>query len=173
MSVRSILPNFHVTIGSLDDRKTTLNILLSFDTMPCPDLHDATVLTTDILWKTSVTYKAVDYIGLKKGLKLKSENPEDKHVVLIQVTIQKRNQNDKMNSILRVPSDLTAGKAGVLFIMVKPYWQDFDEGFRVAVDKTSGAAPGTNRFKQWWYGQPTDFSSIKALLNKLYGIYKI
>ena len=59
---------------------------------------------------------------------------------------------------------MTAGKAGVLFIMVNPYWQDFDEGFRVAVDKTSGAAPGTNRFKQWWYGQPIDFSSIKAML---------
>ena len=75
---RSILPNFHVTVGSLDDRKTTLNIVLSFDTMPCPNLGDTTVLTTDILWKTSVTYKAVDYVGLKKGLKLRSENPEDK-----------------------------------------------------------------------------------------------
>ena len=133
---RSILPNFHVTIGSLDDRKTTLNIVLSFDTMPCPDLDDATMLTIDTLWKTSVTYKAVDYVGLKKGLNLRSENPEDKYVVLIQATIQKKKkQNDKMNSILRVPNDLTAGKAGVLFIMVNPYWQDFDEGFRVAVDK--------------------------------------
>ena len=58
--------------------------------MPCPDLGDTTVLTTDILWKISVTYKAVDYVGLKNGLKLRSENPEDKYVVLIQVTIQKK-----------------------------------------------------------------------------------
>ena len=82
------LPRSILTIRSLDDRKTTLNTVLSFDTMPCPDLRDATALTTDILWKTSVTYKAVDYVGLKKGLKLRSENPEDKYVVLIQVTIQ-------------------------------------------------------------------------------------
>ena len=51
----------------------------------------------------------------KKGLKLKSENSEGEYVVLIQAIIQgKKNQNDKMNAIVRVPNDLTAGKEGEL-----------------------------------------------------------
>lgn len=116
-----------------------------------------------MLRQTSEFYVAVDYVAT---ICLHEEGdhglPNGNYLVAVQVTIQREHKKDKVGKMVNVPSELISGLDGVLYILINPMWQNFDEMHELAIAATSG--PAGNRFASWWYGHPSDYSPVNALL---------
>ena len=53
-------------------------------------------------------------------------------------------------------------KKNVIFVLIHPYWTDFDTNYLAAVNATSGVR--NQQFNSYWYGHPSDFSKFKTIL---------
>ena len=63
--------------------------------------------------------------------------------------------------------------APVLFVLINPFWQNFEENFAASKKACSGSNPKIrDRFANYWYGQPIDYKPIEILLQMLQDQYR-
>lgn len=118
----------------------------------------------DFLWRMPLGQKAMDFMAKFDADLPGSEICPTPTLMAVQVTIQSRNHAEKIRKSI---SGIT-GTHNVLFVLINPLWDDFNQNYDFAVDATSGASnKQQSRYKQWWYGQPAQFESIVALYRQL------
>lgn len=124
----------------------------------------------NVLWRTPKSFKAIDFFAEIDGLDLPDCNEnQGSTLIAIQATVQATKLSEKIRkSITGVDEHISRGK-NVIFVLINPYWTDFDTNYLAAVNATSGVR--NQRFNSYWYGHPSDFSKFKTLLRSLQLIF--
>lgn len=124
----------------------------------------------NVLWRTPKSFKAIDFFVEIDGLDLPDCNEnQGSTLIAIQATVQSTKLSEKIRkSITGVDEHISRGK-NVIFVLINPYWTDFDTNYLAAVKAISGVR--NQRFNSYWYGQPSDFSKFKTVLRSLQLIF--
>lgn len=120
----------------------------------------------NMLWRTPKSFKAIDFLAeVRTQLPTMSELGDV--VLAMQVTCQSSNITAKFSkSVL----NMNLGHNKVLFVMLNPWWTNFDINFNHVVGCTSGATR-SSRFDALWYGQPASFVPYKGHFEQLNAMF--
>lgn len=144
----------------------SMDVIFKFPTIGYAESHE-NVQGSDILWKMLGSCKAVDYIGysVHNGKKL---------CIAVQVSVQEANQKNKFEKAIRISDEFTKDMDGIVVIYINPLHTNFETNLKIVRDVTSGATRATQRFQNWYYGQPqqSENESIAGLKLQLESIFQ-
>lgn len=163
---KCILPKMGVTVAALRTEHA-IQRDVQFEFRPicvrAMDLQNVAA-TEDVLWRMPVGYRAIDYAAY-------SNFNGKKYLIAVQVTIQQTDVPGKLRTSFAIPTELTskADDGCAMLIFIDPFQENFDTNFAAAESVTSG--PGGSRFDGWYYGQPSRYDDIHALIRYLNSIF--
>ena len=146
-----ILPKLSVTLRCLGDDQQNREHTFEFEEV-VGLYSDPSHVTQNRLYQTESTFRALDFVAIT-ALEGKP------YLVALQVSVQQANAAAKLQALTRIPAALTNEVIGVFFILINPFWTNFDEMYAVARSVTGDR----QKFATYWYGHPKDFTRIKAL----------
>ena len=158
LDITPILPNFAVTLQCLGSSQERKEHKFVFDSVVGVYSHDL-LMVEDRLYHTPGTFTAVDFVA-------RTTIEGEPVLVALQPTLQQTNHSTKLQAICKIPTALTAGVSTIFFIMINPFWKDFDYMFEIAHSVTRSK----RSFENYWYGHPQDFGRIDALYEYLCAI---
>ena len=158
----AIMPNFAVTLRCLGSAQEQKEHKFKFDSVVGLYCHGLAMME-DRLYHTPGTFTAVDFVA-------RTTIEDEPVLVALQPTIQQTNHSTKLQAICKIPTALTASVSTIFFIVINPFWKDFNYMFDVAHGVTHGVTHGKRSFENYWYGHPQDFERIDALYEYLCAI---
>ena len=150
-------------VHSIEERQT---ISLTFkNTDPLLYDRNPTNIHKGFLYETPMGCIGIDFLSLQ-------DKPIANTLVGIQVTIQNKNIEDKVEKTLRLfPLELEKHFETILLIIVNPNWVDGQCFDLVHTYTSSGRVQ--QRYGKWYYGELCDFDPLLALLHLMLTIHQM
>lgn len=164
-----ILPKFQCVLRSKTGENRTIE--LKFNLLPqVLSSQLCSSMDIDTLYQTETYFKAVDYVARKKNV-FGAGSADDEYLIAFQITAQKTNMQTKMVSSIQIPPTLTTDTKGVILILINPFCDNFQTNYDLFDRATNSSSEAVRtRFRNWWFGQPTDFQPVQALYVSIKGV---
>lgn len=156
-------------LHSTDSTCTDINIAIS-----CAPSRLDTVTnhlpSNGILWRSPKSFKSIDFLAEIDGNLNLPGATHPTTLIAVQVTIQSSKLNEKIHkSVVGIEEHICRGK-NVIFVLINPYWTDFDcnyDSAKQATSESGGASRSDSRFHSFWFGHPVSFNEYKTVHESL------